>query len=121
MTPQDAVEIAWWLKAMMYAALASFGGLMGALLRAQHDDKLFSWKKILIEAVAAGFVGVLVMFACNELNLSEKWTGVIVGVCGWLGANASIVMLEKLVYSKMGITKGPGATQDVQIPHNDSK
>lgn len=90
---------------------------MGAILRAQHEDRKFSWKRVLVEAIASGFVGLLVMLACNEMNFSERWTGVIVGVFGWLGANASIVMLEKLIYGKLGLTKTPlPGAQDVQNP-----
>lgn len=125
MTPDDPNNVTnivsnvipWWLKYMMYSVLAAFGGFMGAVLRAQHEDRKFSWKRVLVEAVASGFIGLLVMLVCNEMNFSERWTGVIVGVFGWLGANASIVMLEKLVYGKLGLTKTPlPGAQDVQNP-----
>lgn len=116
MTPEDP-NLPWWAKAMMYALLAAFGGFMGALLRSQHDVKPFSWKRICLEAVASGFVGLLVMLVCNEMHLSERWTGVIVGVFGWLGANASIVMLEQVIYKKIGISKTPGAA-NVQLPQD---
>lgn len=117
MTPDDPNLFPWWLKAAMYAALASFGGFMGALLRSQHENEPFSWKIIGMEALAAGFVGLLMMFVCNELNLSERWTGVIVGVCGWLGANATIVILEQMIYKKIGLTKDKGAP-NVQPPQD---
>lgn len=125
MTPDDPNNVTnlvsnvipWWLKYMMYSALAAFGGFMGTILRAQHEDRKFSWKRVFVETTASGFVGLLVMLVCNEMNLSERWTGVIVGVFGWLGANASIVMLEKLIYGKLGLTKTPlPGAQDVQNP-----
>lgn len=117
MSPEDPNLFPWWVKYSSYAALASFGGFMGALLRAQHDGKPFSWKRVLIEAVASGFVGLLVMLVCNELQFSERWTGVIVGVFGWLGANASIVMLEQMIYKKIGLSK-PNGAPDVHPPQD---
>nr|DAF45680.1 MAG TPA: holin [Siphoviridae sp. ctJ7x27] len=77
---------------------------MGYLMRTiDKEDHPILWGRAVIEAIAAGFVGVLVLFVCLALNLSQQWTGVIVGVSGWLGANASIRLLERVVYKKIGM------------------
>ena len=92
------------MKAVLYAALATFGGFLGHVMRDLDEENPIRYRRAGIEGLAAGFVGLLVMLMCNATNMSDEWTGVIVGVSGWLGANASIRMLEKLVFKKLGIT-----------------
>lgn len=77
---------------------------MGHFIRTLHKNEKISWGRSAIEGMAAGFVGLLVLFACQASNLSEAWTGVIVGVCGWLGASTTIAMLEEVVRKKLGIS-----------------
>ena len=96
----------WWVKAILYAALATFGGFLGHVMRALDEPTPISYGHACVEGLAAGFVGLLVMLMCNATNMSDQWTGVVVGVSGWLGANASIRMLEKLVFKKLGINTG---------------
>ena len=96
----------WWVKAILYAALATFGGFLGHVMRALDKPIPISYGRACVEGLAAGFVGLLVMLMCNATNMSDQWTGVVVGVSGWLGANASIRMLEKLVFKKLGINTG---------------
>jgi len=76
--------------------LATFGGFLGHVMRALDKSTPISYGHACLEGLAAGFVGLLVMLMCNATNMSDQWTGVVVGVSGWLGANASIRMLEKL-------------------------
>ena len=75
-------------------------------MRALDKSTTISYGRACVEGLAAGFVGLLVMLMCNATNMSDQWTGVVVGVSGWLGANASIRMLEKLVFKKLGINTG---------------
>ena len=96
----------WWVKAILYAALAMSGGFLGHVMRALDDSTPISYGRACVEGLAAGFVGLLVMLMCDATSMSDQWTGVIVGVSGWLGANASIRMLEKLVFKKLGIDTG---------------
>ncbi len=93
----------WWFKVTCYALFASFGGMMGHLLRNIDDGKPINWLRAMLEGCAAGFVGLLVLFACQAMVLSESWTGVIVGVSGWLGASTTIKMLETVVRKKLGV------------------
>jgi hypothetical protein len=101
MLPDDPLLT--WLKMIVYALFAAVGGFLGHLMRTIDARKKIKWGHSALQGIAAGFVGLLVFFACRALNLSEQWTGVIVGLAGWLGANASIRMLEKVVFKKLGI------------------
>lgn len=93
----------WWFKTIAYSAFAAFGGFVGHTLRTINDNRVVSWSRAFIESMGAAFVGILVMMACQAGHVSEGWTGVIVGVCGWLGASATIQMLERIVFRKLGI------------------
>lgn len=104
-TPDDMLASYWWLKALLYALFAALGGLLGHIMRAIDKQETIIPIRAVFEAMAAGFVGLLMALLCNALNLSPQWTGVIVGVCGWLGANATIRILEKIVYTKLGLRK----------------
>lgn len=97
----------WWFKAICYASFAGFGGTMSYLLRSIDTKSPVSWGRAFVEATSAGFVGILVLLACQAANLGEQWTGLIVGVCGWLGASATIKMLETLVRRKLGLQEKP--------------
>lgn len=94
-----------YIRFIGYGAFSSFAGLCGHLLRTMDDGKPVHWKRAAIEGASAGFVGILVLLACGAMHLSEEWTGVIVGVSGWLGANATIQFLEKVILKKLGLTK----------------
>jgi len=97
---------------LLYPVFAAFGGLLGYVLRAMDAGAAVSVWRAVVEALSAGFVGVLVMLICEATHLNAQWTGVMVGVCGWLGATASIRMLERIVRGKLGATASGGTTDD---------
>lgn len=109
--PDDPNSSFWslfsWFKVLSYAAFAALGGVIGHIMRAFDKQEKIVLGRAIVEGVGAGFVGLLVLFACQALNLSEQWTGVTVGLSGWLGANATIKVLESLVYKKLGLSKTP--------------
>lgn len=100
----------WWIRAAAYTAFSAVGGMLGFIMRAIDGKQTFKFWRCLVEGAAAAFVGLLVLMICEAMNLSPQWTGVIVGVCGWLGASATIRMLESVVRSKLG------ASPDVSEP-----
>jgi hypothetical protein len=87
---------------------------MGHLMRTIDKKETISWGRAFVESAAAGFVGLIVLFICGAMDVGEQWTGVIVGVSGWLGANATIRMLEGLVRKKLGIENQPQGPPNVQ-------
>ncbi|MGC1549086.1 MAG: phage holin family protein [Rhodanobacter sp.] len=96
------------LQMLLFSVFAALGGLLGYVLRMMDAGYKVSLWRALIEAMAAGFVGVLVMLLCQAMQLSPQWTGLMVGVCGWLGATASIRMLERVVRNKLGVSDSDG-------------
>lgn len=101
----------WWIRFGGYALFAGTGGILGHILRTIDKDAKISWPKAIAEGVCAGFVGLLVLMACMAMQMDVHWTGLIVGVSGWLGARTTILALEKLVWGKLGI-KPTGTNED---------
>lgn len=93
------------MKVLSFGAFASFGGFLGHLMRTMDQGGKIQWGRAGLEGLAAGFVGLLMLMACSAFKLDEGWTGVIVGVSGWMGANATIRILEALVFKKLGLSK----------------
>lgn len=97
-------EIPTWIRGVFYAGFAALGGSMGYVMRSiDGNQKVNAWRAAM-EGFAAGFVGVIVLLTCQAMVVSEAWTGVIVGVSGWLGANVTIRLLEGLVRKKLGVS-----------------
>lgn len=105
MLPNDPTQFNWF-ESILYACLAGIGGILGHILRVVDAEEKINWLRAALEGIAAGFVGMLILFSCKAMHMPEPWTGVIVGVSGWLGARASIRLLEKVIYKKLGITEG---------------
>lgn len=88
-----------------YAAFAASGGLLGYVLRTLDANNPVSWKRLLAETAASAFMGVMAMLACNAMEVNTTWTGVIVGMSGWIGATATMRVIESVVYKRLGITQ----------------
>lgn len=96
------IDYGWWLRAGAYVAFSAMGGMIGFTMRAIDSRTPFKLWRCLVEGAGAAFVGLLVMLLCEAMNLSQQWTGVIVGVCGWLGASTTIRILESVIRNKLG-------------------
>lgn len=95
----------WFIKASAYVAFSAIGGMLGFAMRQVDSKQPFNILRCVLEGAGAAFVGMLVLLMCQAMNLSPQWTGVIVGVCGWLGASASIRMLEGIVRNRIGASQ----------------
>lgn len=86
-----------------YFSFASFGGFLGHLMRIHERKEKFNWGAVILESIAAGFVGLIALLLCKALGLSMDWSGVVVGMSGWMGASATLRLIEVLVYNKLGL------------------
>lgn len=92
-----------WFYAAAYTGLAAIGGFLGYLMRTIDTEEQITFGRVLLETMAAGFVGLLVLFVCQSLGVTPAMTGVIVGMSGWLGATASIQLIKLIVYDRLNI------------------
>lgn len=103
----DDPRVMWWVQATAYAIFAAVGGILGYLMRTIDKGKKISWSRAMLEGGSAAFVGFISMLLCQASNMSPQWTGVVVGVSGWLGASVSIRMLELAVRKRLGLEEEP--------------
>ena len=97
---QEKVTI---IETALFSAFAGLGGILSYCLRQLNLDSKPIMSRAILEGFSSAFVGLLAMFACKALELDWYWSGVVVGVFGWLGANASITVLTSLVRKKLGV------------------
>ncbi len=90
-------------EALFFVSVAAVGGVLGYLMRAFNRGEERRWDRAGLEMMASGFIGFLAMLACKAVELDWHWAGVVVGVLGWLGAEASIVLLSNLIRNRLGI------------------
>ncbi|USL90054.1 hypothetical protein [Vibrio phage vB_VpaS_CHI] len=90
-------------QSLLLTAFAALGGLLSYLLRVLNRDEKPRLYRAFVETFSSAFVGILAILACKALNIDVLWSGIIVGVFGWLGAEASIVILTGLVRKKLGV------------------
>lgn len=91
------------IQSLLLTGFAALGGLLSYLLRVMNRDERPRAYRAFVETFSSAFVGILAIMACKALNVDVLWSGVIVGVFGWLGAEASIVILTSLVRKKLGV------------------
>lgn len=90
-------------KYIAFTLFAMIAGLLGHLSRAVDKGKKIKWSVAALEACTSGFVGFIAILMCNAMHLSFEWTGVIVGLLGWLGAAASVKIIEAVARRRLGI------------------
>ena len=91
------------IELLQFAGLSAMGGLLGYLMRQATRKQPIELSRATLEAVASGFVGVITMFLCHAIGLPWYWSGAVVGVLGWLGAEASIVVIARAIRGKIGL------------------
>ena len=105
-------EILTVIREWPYAMLATIGGFLGYVLRSLDRSTGIQWGRAVIETLAAGFVGIMVLLLCHAAGLEGAWPGFIAGVFGWAGAPASMIILEKVIFKKLGIHEPDALRRD---------
>lgn len=100
------------VKGWPYAILAAVGGFLGYVLRSLDRQSGIQWGRAAIETLAAGFVGVMVLLAAQAMGMEGAWKGFIAGVFGWAGAPASMIILEKVIFKKLGVNEPDALRRD---------
>ncbi len=93
-----------WLTSLGYAALAAVAGLLGHIMRELDAGRQLNPLRVVAETLGSGLVGFLVMLLCRAMGFDPLWSGFVVGIFGWLGASASIRIVERIAYGKLGVT-----------------
>lgn len=91
-------------ESICFGLFAAVGGCLAYTLRCLNQEKKPKVSRAIAEFLASGFVGILAMLGCKAMELDWRWSGLVVGVFGWLGAEVSIALLAKLVRKKLGIS-----------------
>lgn len=96
---QEKVTI---VETLLFTCMSGVGGILSYCLRCMEGGEKPSIGRCILEGLSSAFVGLLAMFACKAMNIDWYWSGVIVGVFGWIGATASITFLRNILKRKMG-------------------
>jgi hypothetical protein len=103
-----------YLRTAAYVLFAACAGALGYIMRTMDAHEKVNWKRALVEFLSSGLVGYLAMLICRSMGMSIELTSVTVGICGWLGAAASIQVLQKFVWKNLGLTNR--SAQDANRP-----
>lgn len=92
------------LRAAGYTLLGAISGFVAKVVEDVEGDKVrpSQW---FAAALGSGLVGYLIYLLCLSLGFDGPLIGVVVGLFGALGAKATIVVLKKFVFGKLGISE----------------
>jgi hypothetical protein len=94
-----------WLRAAAFMLFASIAGALGYTMRMMDSDRKISKARLLVEFLSSGLVGLFVMWLCNIQGVSFEVTAISVGVSGWLGASASIQIIQRFVWRNLKLNR----------------
>lgn len=97
--PHNKITI---IETILFACFAGVGGMLSYILRSLNSKLKPNFARAVVEALSSAFVGLVAMLICKATGVSLYWSGAIVGVFGWIGAETSMVIFTKLVKLKFG-------------------
>jgi 4-amino-4-deoxy-L-arabinose transferase-like glycosyltransferase len=91
------------IRSWVYIMIAAIGGALGHMMRRLGSQQPIKVGETLLQAVGAAFAGYLVLLGCRSLDIPPDVSGLIIGLCGWLGADATLMLLQDYIYKKIKI------------------
>lgn len=89
----------------LYIVIAAVGGVLGHMMRRVRSQQIITVGETALQGVVAAFAGFLVLLGCRSLGVPSDISGVLVGLCGWLGGDASLMLMQSYVCGKLKIRK----------------
>lgn len=83
--------------------LAGIGGLLAAFTQALEKGTPTNKRELAVQFCSSAFVGYLVYSLCLAIGIDGLWLGPICATFGWMGALATMQVLRRFVFSKLGI------------------
>jgi hypothetical protein len=96
-------ELLFLLRAAVFTVFAGVGGLLAYLLRCLNSGEKAHFGRAMIEMLSSGFFGAVMILACMSFKVDIYLAGALAGVFGWLGAEASMLFIKKLINKRFGI------------------
>ncbi|MDI2145886.1 phage holin family protein [Pseudomonas sp. ITA] len=93
------------LHSWIYILIAAVGGVLGHMMRKLGVREKVTMSETLLQGVGAAFAGYLVLLACHSFAVPPEVAGVVIGLCGWLGADASLSIMQNYIYKKLKLSK----------------
>jgi hypothetical protein len=104
------------IRSWMYIMIAAIGGVLGHMMRRLGSHQPIRIGETVLQGVGAAFAGYLVLLGCRSLNIPPDASGLIIGLCGWLGADATLMLLQDYIYKKIKINAAADETlKDKQL------
>lgn len=98
--PHNKITI---IETILFAIFAGAGGMLSYLLKSISRNEQPKVTRATIEAMSSAFVGLIAMLACKAMDIDVYWSGVIVGVFGWIGAETSMLVFTRIAKNKLGV------------------
>lgn len=90
---------------LWFVVLALWGGTVNYISRVKHNHPIrFSIAELVGEWAISGFVGVITIYVCLELEFSLYLTGALVAIAGHMGGRALFLMEICLIRKIPGLT-----------------
>lgn len=90
-------------KTIFFILLAAFAGALGYISDMVEREQSIKWSLALLKGLSSGLMGFLIMLVCAHYNISSDLAGSFAGICGWIGADAIVPMIEKIAKRRFGI------------------
>lgn len=80
-----------WIDTIHFTIIACLGGCVSYV----SNTSTFTFREFFIKGLSSGFTGYLIYQLCDYNSLPSNMTGFLCGTFGYLGSDATILILKK--------------------------